>query len=201
MKTCEEYILKQYLEQDKVIREKNEIIEALREDVNLLKNPISEVLEEDRKVDCITLYKSTNVIYDMRVNTSLYQYKEAFESVYANGKITLNELKKALDDDETLDKINSKFTISSWGYDKKMYQFEPVSYDVFELNIDKFQYLIWGNYENLNLSRLNDFDEKKGFFYEKYKDQCLEKARVEVRKVLKDTIEYLEKKEEEKNES
>ena len=197
MKTCEEYILNQYFEQDKIIQEKNKEIEALKEEINLLKNPISEVLEEDKKIDCITLYKSANVIYDMRVNTNLYQYKEAFGSVCANGKITLNEMKKALDDDETLDKINNKFIISSWGYDKKMYQFETVSYDVFELNIDKSQYLIWGNYENLSLSRLNDFDEEKGFFYEKYKDRCLEKARQEVRKVLKNTIEYLEKKESE----
>lgn len=201
MKTCEEYILKQYLEQDKVIQEKNEIIEALRDEIKILQNPINEVLEEEKKVDCITLYKSANVIYDLKVNTTLYQYKEAFESVYANGRITLDDMKKALEDDKKLEKINEKVTISNWSYAKKMYQFEPATHDMFEFNLSNVQYVIWGNYENMSLSRLNDFDDKNGFFYEKYKDRCLEKARKGVREVLKDTIEYLEKKEAEKNES
>lgn len=200
MKTCEEYILKQYLEQDKVIQEKNETIEALRKEIKVLQNPINEVLEDDKKVDCITLYKSANVIYQLKTNTYLHQYKEAFESIYANGKITIEELKNALEDDEELEKINNRVVISRWSSSERMYSFEPMVHDMFEFNICDVQYVIWGNYENMTLSRLNDFDRKEGFFYGKFKEKCIEKARTEVRKTLKDTIEYLEKKEQE-NES
>jgi len=167
----------------------------------VLQNPINVVLEEEKKVDCITLYKSANVIYDLKVNTNLYQYKEAFESVYANEKITLESMKKALEDDEELEKINKQVTISSWSYEEKMYKFEPAIHDMFEFNINNVQYVLWGNYENMGLSRLNNFDDKNGFFYEKYKDRCLEKARKEVREVLKNTIKYLEEKESESNET
>lgn len=201
MKTCEQYVLQKFYEQGFLVEELKKENENLKEKINILENPINDVLEENKKVDCITLYKSANVIYDLKVNTSLYEYKEAFESVYANGKITLESMKKALEDDEELEKINAKINISNWSYAKKMYQFEPVTHDMFEFNINDVQYVLWGNYENMSLSRLNNFDDKNGFFYEKFKEQCLEKAREEVREVLKDTIKYLEEKESEKNES
>lgn len=194
MKTCEEYVLKQLLEQESVIAERSKLIEELTKEIEKLKNPISEVLDEGKKVDCITLYKSANVIYQLNTNTYLYQYKEAFESIYANGKITLDEMKKALEDNEELEKINNRFVINRWSSSERMYQFEPATHDMFEFNIGNVQYVIWGNYENMFLSKLNDFEHTDGFFYEKYKEQCLEKAREEVRKTLKDTIEYLEKK-------
>jgi len=197
MKTCEEYILKQYLEQDKVIKEKEGQIKELEDQIVALENPISDILEDTEKVDCITLYKSANVIYQLKTNTSLYDYREIFDSAYANGKITLDEMKKALEDDVELEKINNQIAISRWSYTERMYQFEPATHDIFEFNISDVQYVIWGNYENMALSRLNDFDSKDGLYYEKYKEQCLEKARVEVRKTLKSTIEYLEKKEQE----
>ena len=197
MKTCEQYVLQKFYEQGFLVEELKKENENLKEKINILENPINEVLEEEKKVDCITLYKSANVIYDLKVNTSLYEYKEAFESVYANGKITLESMKKALEDDEELEKINAKINVSNWSYAKKMYQFEPVTHDMFEFNINDVQYVLWGNYENMSLSRLNNFDDKNGFFYEKFKEQCLEKAREEVREVLKNTIEYLEKKEQE----
>lgn len=194
MKTCEEYILKKYLEQENVITEKDKKIKDLEAQVRTLENPISEVLEAAEKVDCVTLYKSVNVIYQLKTNTSLYDYKEKFGSSFAKGKITIEELKKALEDDKTLDKLNNKIAISSWAYSERMYQFVPATHDMFEFNINDIQYVIWGNYENMSLSRLNDFDSKDGFYYEKLKEQVLEKARKEVRETLKDIITYLERK-------
>lgn len=172
----------------------------MKEQVVALENPISDILEDTEKVDCITLYKSANVIYQLKTNTYLHQYKEAFESIYANGKITIEELKNALEDDEELEKINNRVVISRWSSSERMYSFEPMVHDMFEFNICDVQYVIWGNYENVTLSRLNDFDRKDSFFYGKFKEKCIEKARTKVRKTLKDTIEYLEKKETE-NES
>lgn len=201
MKTCEQYVLQKFYEQGFLVEELKKENENLKEKINILENPINDVLEENKKVDCITLYKSSNVIYDLKVNTNLYEYKEAFESVYANEKITLESMKKALEDDEELEKINKRIAISRWSYAERMYQFEPATHDMFEFNINDVQYVIWGNYKNMSLSRLNNFDDKNGFFYEKFKEQCLEKAREEVREVLKDTIKYLEEKEAEKNES
>lgn len=193
MKTCEEYILKQYLEQDKVIKEKEEKIKELESQVVALKNPVSEFLADEEKIDCITLYKSVNVIYQLNINMNLYEYKEAFTSLYTNGKITLDEMKKSLENDEELEKINNCISLSRYSFKERMYKFEPATHDMFEFNINDVQYVIWGNYENMVLSRLNDFDIKDGLYYEKYKEECLEKARAEVRKILKSTIKYLEK--------
>lgn len=199
MKTCEEYILKQYLNQEKVISQKDKKIKELETEIIELKNPISEVVKETEKVDCLTLYKSANLIYNLRVNDHLYKYKEVFESIYANGKITIDELRKALVDDKELDRINNKFVIDNWSWRNKMYQFEPFNSHIFEFDINGIQYLIHGSFENLQVSRLNNFDELEGYFYEKYKDDLLKKAKETVRKTLQETIEYLATKEEKNN--
>lgn len=196
MKTCEEYILKKYLDQELEKYDLEAEIEELKKKIYELENPNIE--SEEKKADCITLYKSANVIYELKTNTYSHYYKETFKKAFANGKVTIKELEKALEDDKTLDEINDKFPLSTWDNDK-MYKFEPINYDCFEFNIDKAQYLIWGNYYNLSLSRLNDEECANGYFYEKYKENCLKKVREKVRDALKKTIEYL--KEQEKSEA
>ncbi len=194
MKTCEEYVLKKFLESEAVIAEKNKKIEELNDEIFKLKNPTIDDVIDDKKIDCITLQKSSNIIYRLRTNTSVHDYKEKFGSSIANGKITLDEMKKALEDDKALDELNDKVVLNRWIYNEKMYQFEPYTADVFEFTINGIQYLIYGNYDNLDLVRLNDLDRSDGFFYESYREECLKHARENARKTLKNTIEVLEEK-------
>ena len=107
MKTCEEYILKKFLESEEVIKSKEQKIDELNAKIFELENPKTEYEEqEDKKLECITLYKTPNVIYKLSTNTYYSDYKNAFESRYANGKITIDDLKEALTSDQKLDELN-----------------------------------------------------------------------------------------------
>ena len=195
LKTCEEYILKKFLESEEVIKSKEQKIDELNAKIFELENPKAEYEEqEDKKLECITLYKTPNVIYKLSINTFYSDYKKAFESRYANGKITIDDLKEALTSDKKLDELNLTTVITRYG-NERMYEVEAVSHNMFEFTIDKTQYLIWGNPSNLALSTINDLDRSDCFFYEKFKDEVLKKARKKAREVLQDVIEYLEKQE------
>lgn len=195
MKTCEEYILKKFLESEEVIKLKEQEIDELNTKIFELENPKTEYEEqEDKKLGCITLYKTPNVIYKLSTNTYYGIYKEAFGSRYANGEITIDDLKEALTSDKKLDELNKTTVVTRYG-NERMYEIEAVSHDMFEFTIDKTQYLIWGNPSNLALSTINDLNRSDCFFYEKFKDEVLKKARKKARELLQDVIEYLEKQE------
>lgn len=194
-KSIDEYILNQIqMLQDTVISKEVEIKE--------LKNKLEDSLisnEEDkdnRIVEAFTLNVSLDPIYKFNVSDSRYDYERAIKSTLTEDLgYTLDDWKKAIEDDKMLMELNSKATKSSWGAERLM-RLEVSEWNSYLFNFGESQHIIYGSGKNIYLGNVyngDDFSSNDGFCLEKNKDKIFEHMKEVLRKSIPAAIEEVEK--------
>lgn len=147
----------------------------------------SEPTEEDsRVIEALRLSVCLDPIYHYNFSTYSSYY---IDSIVKNiDKISIEDWEESLISDEKFEELYEKVWFDNYSSSYKMYKMEPYSSSIYVLNVAGYQHVIYGNYDNLNINKLNDLSSDSGFITEYNRDDMTKKIIKSVRECIEKAI-------------